>query len=153
MCLYLYLYLNEHYIFIKGLVHFQSTLLAWSVKRVGKLLLTTQKHSCHILTVDTSSAVERENGLDGVTKDQVWAAWLPPSQHTHTHTDSSLIHRLSSFIVLWSCTETEVLTINCLESIETNYMDTNPGMFSSKTFISFWLKKEIHKHLGWHGGE
>jgi len=26
-------------------------------------------------------------------------------------------------------------------------------MFSSKTFISFRLKKERHGHLGWHGGE
>ncbi len=52
---------------------------------------------------------------------------------------------------LWSCTETVILTINRLESIETSYMDKNPGMFSSKTFISFRLKKEIHKHLGWHG--
>ncbi len=31
--------------------------------------------------------------------------------------------------------------------------DTNPGMFSSNTFIYFRLKKEIHKHLGWHGGK
>ncbi len=63
----------------------------------------------------------------------------------------TLIHPLVSFIALWSCTETVILTINRLESIETNYMDKNPGMFSSKTFISFRLKKEIHKHLGWHG--
>jgi len=26
-------------------------------------------------------------------------------------------------------------------------------MFSSKTLISFQLKKERHGHLGWHGGE
>jgi len=26
-------------------------------------------------------------------------------------------------------------------------------MFSSKTFISFRLKKERRGHLGWHGGE
>ncbi len=41
-----------------------------------------------------------------------------------------------------------ILTFNRLESIETNYMDTNPGMFSSKTLIYFRLKKEIHKYLG-----
>jgi len=29
----------------------------------------------------------------------------------------------------------------------------NPGMFSSKTLISFRLKKERHGHLGWHWGE
>jgi len=33
-------------------------------------------------------------------------------------------------------------------------MEKNPGMFSSKTFISFRLKKERQGgHLGWHGGE
>jgi len=32
-------------------------------------------------------------------------------------------------------------------------MEKNPGMFSSKTLISFRLKKERHGHLGWHGGE
>ncbi len=58
------------------------------------------------------------------------------------------------FIALWSCTETVILIFNRpLKSIETNYMDTNPGMFSTKTLISFQLKNEIHKHLGWHGGE
>ncbi len=67
--------------------------------------------------------------------------------------DKSLIHRLVSFIALWSCTETVILTFNRLESIGANYMDTNPGMFSSKTFIYFRLKKEIHKHLGWYGDE
>jgi len=29
----------------------------------------------------------------------------------------------------------------------------NPGMFSSKTLISFPPKKERRGHLGWHGGE
>jgi len=32
-------------------------------------------------------------------------------------------------------------------------MEKNPGMFSSKTFISFRLKKEWPRYLGWHGGE
>ncbi len=41
-----------------------------------------------------------------------------------------------------------ILTFNRLESNKTNYMDTNPGMFSSKTLISFRLKKEILKHFG-----
>ncbi len=67
--------------------------------------------------------------------------------------DKTLIHRLVSFIALWSCTETDILTFNLLESIEVHYMDLIRGMFSSKTFISFRLKKEKHKHLGWHGGE
>ncbi len=47
----------------------------------------------------------------------------------------------SSSGIVYSCTETVILTFNRLESIETNYMDTNPAMFSSKTFISFRLKK------------
>jgi len=34
-----------------------------------------------------------------------------------------------------------------------HYMEKNPGMFSSKTLISFRLKKERHELLGWHGGE
>jgi len=29
-----------------------------------------------------------------------------------------------------------------------HYMEKNPGMFSSKTFISFPLKKERYGHLG-----
>ncbi len=36
--------------------------------------------------------------------------------------------------------------------IEVHYMEKNPGMFSSKTLISFHLKKERIEHLGWHGG-
>jgi len=32
-------------------------------------------------------------------------------------------------------------------------MAKNPGMFSSKTLISFRLKNEWHGHLGLHGGE
>ncbi len=43
--------------------------------------------------------------------------------------DTTLIHRLVSFIALWSWTETVILTFNRFESIENNYMDTNPGMF------------------------
>ncbi len=46
-----------------------------------------------------------------------------------------------------------ICIINHLESIETKYKDRNPGMFPSKTLISFRLKKEIHKHLEWRGGE
>ncbi len=45
------------------------------------------------------------------------------------------------------------LIFNRLESIKTNYVDTSPAMFSSKTLISFRLKKGIHEHLGGHGGE
>ncbi len=44
-------------------------------------------------------------------------------------------------------TETVILTFNHLKSIEANYMDTSPGMFSSKTLISFQLKKEMHNIL------
>jgi len=39
-------------------------------------------------------------------------------------------------------------------SVQTaNLYGENPGMFSSKTLISFRLKKERDGHLGWHGGE
>jgi len=40
-----------------------------------------------------------------------------------------------------------------LVPIEVHYMEKNPGTFSSKTLISFRLKKEWHGCLGWHGGE
>jgi len=63
------------------------------------------------------------------------------------------IPRLVSFKALWSCTETIILTFNHLEAIEVHYKENNPGMFSSKTLISFRLKKERHEDLGWHGGE
>ncbi len=67
--------------------------------------------------------------------------------------DKTLIHRLVSFRTLWSCTETVILTLNRLESIEVHYMEFIRGMFSSKTYIYFRLKKEIHKYVGWHVGE
>jgi len=34
-----------------------------------------------------------------------------------------------------------------LDPIEVHYMEKNPGMFSSKTLISFRLKKERHGHI------
>ncbi len=77
----------------------------------------------------------------------------PPSSRIYQLRYKTLIHHLVSFIALWRRTETVILTFNRLESIEVHYMDTNPEMFSSKTLISVWLKKEIHKHLGWHGSE
>jgi len=40
-----------------------------------------------------------------------------------------------------------------LVPIKVHYMEKNAGMFSSKTLISFRLKKEWNEHLGWHGGE
>jgi len=43
----------------------------------------------------------------------------------------------------FSCTETLICTLNHLVPIEVLYMEKNPGMFSSKTFISFRLKKDI----------
>ncbi len=38
--------------------------------------------------------------------------------------------------------KTVILTFNLLESVENNYMDKNPGIFSSKTLISFRLIKK-----------
>jgi len=40
------------------------------------------------------------------------------------------------------CTETDFWTLNHLVTSEVHYMEKNPGMFSSKTLISFRLKKE-----------
>ncbi len=42
-----------------------------------------------------------------------------------------------SFSLDKTLTETVILTFNHLESIDVHYMDTNPGMFLSKTLISF----------------
>ncbi len=50
---------------------------------------------------------------------------------------------------LWSCIA--IWTFNLLVPVEIHYMKKNPGMFSSKTLISFWRKKERHEHLEWHG--
>ncbi len=41
----------------------------------------------------------------------------------------------------WSCIDTAIWTFNPLGPTEVHYMN-NPGMFSSKTLISFQLKKE-----------
>ncbi len=56
--------------------------------------------------------------------------------------DKTLIPRRGSCKAPWSCTETAIWTFNQLATIEVHYMEKNPAMFSSKTFISFWLKKE-----------
>jgi len=40
------------------------------------------------------------------------------------------------------CTETVFWTLNRMVPIEDHYMEKNLGMFSSKTLISFRLKKE-----------
>jgi len=38
--------------------------------------------------------------------------------------------------------------LNRLVPIEVHYMEKNPGMFSSKTLISFRLKKDILDDMG-----
>jgi len=45
------------------------------------------------------------------------------------------------------CTETVFWTLNRLVPNKVDYMEKNPGMFSSKTLISFRLKKERHGPL------
>jgi len=64
-----------------------------------------------------------------------------------------LWNRLKPFEQCAVCTESVFWTLKRLVPIEVHYMEKNPGMFSSKTLISFRLKKEWHGHLGWHGGE
>jgi len=58
--------------------------------------------------------------------------------------DKTLIHRLESFKALSAvCTETVFWTLNRLFPTEVHLYGENPGiMFSSKTLISFQLKKE-----------
>jgi len=60
-------------------------------------------------------------------------------------------NRLKAFEQFAVCTESVFWTLNRLVTSKVHYMEKNAGMFSSK--ISFWLKKEWHGHLGWHGGE
>ncbi len=43
---------------------------------------------------------------------------------------------------LWSCIETAIWTFNPLVSVEVQNMEKNPGMFSSKTLISFKMNRE-----------
>ncbi len=67
--------------------------------------------------------------------------------------DQTLIPRLGSCRALWSCIETVIWTFNPLCPIEVHSMEKNPRMFSSKSLISVWLKKERHDNLEWHGIE
>jgi len=59
--------------------------------------------------------------------------------------DKTLIHRLEllkaheQFAV---CTESVFWTLNRLVPTEVHYIEKNAGMFSSKTLISFQLRKE-----------
>jgi len=39
-------------------------------------------------------------------------------------------------------------TLNRFSPSKVHYMEKNPGMFSSKTLISFRLRKERHGHIG-----
>ncbi len=59
--------------------------------------------------------------------------------------DKTLIHRLVSFRTLWSCTETVILTLNRLESIEVTIWSLFVECFHQKpTFIFDWRKKYIN---------
>ncbi len=44
-----------------------------------------------------------------------------------------------------------IWTFSQLVPTKVPYMEKNPGMFSSKTYVSLQLKKERREHLGWHG--
>jgi len=46
-------------------------------------------------------------------------------------------NRLKPFEQFAVCTETAFYTLNCLVTGKLHYMEKNPGMFSSKTLISF----------------
>jgi len=55
-------------------------------------------------------------------------------------------NRLKPFEQFAVFTEYVFCTLNRLVPIEVHYMEKNPEMFSSKTLISFRLKKERHGH-------
>ncbi len=67
--------------------------------------------------------------------------------------DKTLIPQLGLYRAFWSSIEKANWTFKPLIPIEVHYIEKNPGMFSSKSLISFQLKKERHEHRGWHGGE
>jgi len=83
--------------------------------------------------------------------------YLKKKKLTIVSLDKTLIHRLESFKAPFEqfavCTETVFWTLNRLVPTEVHYMKKNPGMFSSKTLISFRLKRERYGYLIWHGGE
>jgi len=62
-------------------------------------------------------------------------------------------NRLKPFEQFAVCSETVFWTLNRLVTSKVHYMEKNPGIFSSKTLISFRQKQERHGYLGWHGGE
>jgi len=51
-------------------------------------------------------------------------------------------NRLKPFEQFAVCTETLIWTLNRLVTSSVHYMEKKTGMFSSKTLISFRLKKE-----------
>jgi len=57
-------------------------------------------------------------------------------------------NRLKPFEQFAVCTETVFWTLNCLVTSKVHYMEKNPAMFSSKTLISFRLKKDILDDMG-----
>jgi len=64
--------------------------------------------------------------------------------------DKTLIHRLVSFKKPF---ESALKLSFGTWTVWFPLKKENPGMLSSKTLISFRLKKERRGHLGWHGGE
>ncbi len=64
----------------------------------------------------------------------------------YIHFYLTLIPRLGSYRALWSCIEIAIWTFNPLVPIEVHYMEKNPGMFSSKTLISFcfYVSKQFY---------
>jgi len=57
-------------------------------------------------------------------------------------------NRLKPFEQFAVCNESVFWTLKRLVPTEVHYMGKNAGMFSSKTLISFRLKKERRGHLG-----
>jgi len=54
-----------------------------------------------------------------------------------------VLNRLKPFEQFAVCTETVFWTLNHLVPSKVHYMEKNPGMFSSKTLISFRLKNDM----------
>jgi len=69
--------------------------------------------------------------------------WCHPAYSIDAKNGWPWISQLGWCRALQRCIETAIWTLNRLVPIEVHYMEKNPGMFSSKTFISFSTEERM----------
>ncbi len=74
------------------------------------------------------------------------ATWTQPRKKGLIYQNDQSFSEKNLIFIRFSI-ETAFWTFQSLATIEVNYMDKNPGMFSSKYLISLRLKKERHERL------